>query len=79
MTSRNTGGDEALNDYRCQQGHVFAAPNAPHAGPWATLVCPDCGSTGTRYFGCDHVDDPTFDGRWCGMCNPAFGGDKGSS
>lgn len=34
-----------MNDYTCPNGHVFAAPNAPHGGPWSTLVCSECGST----------------------------------
>lgn len=27
---------------------------------------------------CGHVDDPTYNGRWCGYCNPEFGGDRGA-
>lgn len=68
-----------MNDYRCNSGHVFAAPNAEHGGPWATLICPDCGATATVEYGCTHTDDETFDGKWCGYCAPQFGGDKGSA
>lgn len=68
-----------LNDYRCLSGHVFAAPNAEHGGPWATLVCPTCGATASREPGCGHVDDETHNGQWCAYCNPFFGGDMGSS
>lgn len=25
--------------------------------------------------GCDHTDDPSYDGQWCGYCNPELGGD----
>jgi hypothetical protein len=25
--------------------------------------------------GCGHSDDPSFDGKWCGYCNPSLGGD----
>ena len=32
-----------------------------------------------RICGCGHVDDLTHDGRWCGYCNPDFGGDSGAS
>lgn len=28
---------------------------------------------------CGHTDDPTHDGRWCAICNPALGGDRGAS
>lgn len=54
-------------DYRCQNGHVFSAPPAEHDGPWATLVCPECGSTGTREFPADsdfgawHPEHPDFE------------------
>lgn len=40
---------ESSNDYRCLNGHVFAAPNAPHGGPWSTLVCPVCGATAALF------------------------------
>lgn len=26
--------------------------------------------------GCGHTGDVTYDGEWCGICNPAFGGDS---
>lgn len=24
--------------------------------------------------GCDHTDDRTYDGKWCGFCDPSLGG-----
>jgi hypothetical protein len=38
-----------MNDYRCENGHIFAAPGAEHGGPWSTLVCPTCGSTAVLF------------------------------
>ena len=42
--------EDDVNDYRCLNGHVFAAPDADHGGPWSTLPCPVCGATGLRHF-----------------------------
>jgi hypothetical protein len=40
-------GKRVMNDYRCPKGHISAAPDAEHGGPWSTLVCPypNCGAT----------------------------------
>lgn len=27
---------------------------------------------------CEHRADPTYNGRWCAICNPEFGGDRGA-
>lgn len=76
---RRQNEDSPMFDYRCGNGHPFAAPGAEHGGPWSTLVCSKCGATAFREScGCDHIDDPSYDGLWCGYCDPRLGGDEGS-